>query len=86
MTVIVKLHRCLIPFVLASHSDQVPEYFGIFIFVLLNYNCVECGGSVVECRTRNRESTDLNPPFATLSKYVHFRSSHDASDSTQQYE
>ena len=36
------------------------------------------GNSVVECRTRNRESPSLNPPFATVSKFGHFRSLHDA--------
>ena len=39
---------------------------------------VERGSSKVECRTRNRESPGSNPPFATVSKFGHFRSHHDA--------
>ena len=35
---------------------------------------VEYGNSVVECRTRNRESPCSNPPFAIISKFGHFRS------------
>ena len=39
------------------------------------------GSSVVECRTRNREGNGSKPPtpFATVSKFGHFRSLHDAS-------
>ena len=43
---------------------------------------LERGSSVVECRTRNRESPGLNPPFATISKFVLFTTS----QSTQLYE
>ena len=39
---------------------------------------MERGGSVVECRTRNRASPGSNA-FATVSKSGHFRSLHDAS-------
>ena len=41
---------------------------------------VERGSSAVECRTRSqsRESPGLNPPVATVSKFGHFRSLHDA--------
>ena len=39
--------------------------------------CVECGSSVVECRTRNRESPDSNPSLL-VSKFGHFRSLHEA--------
>ena len=45
---------------------------------LLSIGGVERGSSVVECRTRNRESLGLNP-LATVSKFGHFRSLHDAS-------
>ena len=38
---------------------------------------VERGGSMLECRTRNRESPGSNP-FATVSKLGHIRSLHDA--------
>ena len=31
---------------------------------------VECGSSVVECRTRNQESPGSNPPIATVWKFV----------------
>ena len=41
---------------------------------------VERGCSVVECRTLNRESPGSNPIFATVSKFGHFRSFHDASE------
>ena len=37
------------------------------------------GRSVVECRTHNRYSPGLNPPFATVFKFGHFRSLHVAS-------
>ena len=37
------------------------------------------GSSVVECRTRNRDSPGSTPPFATVSKFGNFRSLHDAS-------
>ena len=40
---------------------------------------VERGSSVVEWRTRHGESTCSNPPFATVSKFGHFRPLHDAS-------
>ena len=36
------------------------------------------GSSVVECWICNRESPVLNPPFATISKFGHFCSLHDA--------
>ena len=39
---------------------------------------VERGSSAVECWTRNRESLDSKPPFATISKFGHFRSLRDA--------
>ena len=35
------------------------------------------GDSAVECRTRDRESQSSNP-LATVSKFGHFRSFHDA--------
>ena len=38
---------------------------------------VERGNSVEECRTRNRQRPGSNPHFATVSKFVHFRSHHD---------
>ena len=38
--------------------------------------CVECGSSVVECRTRNRESPDSNPSLL-VSKFGYFRSLHE---------
>ena len=38
--------------------------------------CLERGSSVIECRTPNRDSPGLNPPFATASKFWHFRSLH----------
>ena len=34
--------------------------------------------SAIECRTLNRGSTGLNPPFAAVSKPGHFRSLHNA--------
>ena len=37
------------------------------------------GRSVVKCRTRNRYIPCLNPPFANVLKFGHFRSLHDAS-------
>ena len=37
---------------------------------------VEHGSSVVDCRTRNRESSGSNHPFGTVSKFGHFRSLH----------
>ena len=39
---------------------------------------VERSSSAVECRPRNRESPGLNPPFATVSKFGHLISLHDA--------
>ena len=39
---------------------------------------MERGSLAVECRTRNRESQGSNPPFATVSKFGHFRSLLDA--------
>ena len=35
------------------------------------------GSSPVECQTCNRESPGSNPPFATVSKFGHFRYLHD---------
>ena len=43
---------------------------------------MEHGSSVVEYRTRNRDSPGSTPPFATVSKFEYFRSLHDASDYT----
>ena len=37
------------------------------------------GRSVVKCRTHNRDSPGVNPPFANILKFGHFRSLHDAS-------
>ena len=37
------------------------------------------GSSVVECQSRNRESPGSNLLFATVPKFGHFRSLHDAS-------
>ena len=37
------------------------------------------GSSLVECRTRNRESPGSNTSFPTVSKFGHFRSLRDAS-------
>ena len=42
-------------------------------------NIVERGKSAVECRTRNQESLGSNPRFATVSKFWHFSSLHNAS-------
>ena len=39
---------------------------------------VERGSSVVGCRTRSLENPGSDPPFATVSKFGHFRSLHDA--------
>ena len=39
---------------------------------------MERSSSAVECRTRNRVSSGSNTPFATVSKFGHFRSLHDA--------
>ena len=38
---------------------------------------LECGSSVVERRTHNRESPGSNPSVATVSKLCHFRSLRD---------
>ena len=40
---------------------------------------VKRGSSEVECRTRNRDSPGLTPPFATVLKFGHFHSLHDGS-------
>ena len=39
---------------------------------------VKRGSSAVKCRTHNREIPGSNPPFATVSKFGHFRSLNDA--------
>ena len=39
---------------------------------------VERNHSAVECRTGNRESPGLNPPFPNVLKSGHFRSLRDA--------
>ena len=39
---------------------------------------VERGTSMLECRTHNQESPGSIPPFATVSKFGHFRSLHNA--------
>ena len=49
------------------------------IIMRLFFKDVERDSSVVECRTRNRESPGLNSAFATALKFGHFRSLHDAS-------
>ena len=41
---------------------------------------MERGSSVVECRTRNRESPGSNPPFATVSTFGNFHSRHERSN------
>ena len=49
-------------------------------YIYISENIVERGSSVVECRTRNRESPGSNPlNVAIVSKFGHFRSLHDAS-------
>ena len=40
---------------------------------------MERSSSAVECRTRNRGGPGSNTPFATVSKFGHFCSLHDAS-------
>ena len=52
-----------------------------FIFIhMTNVLLVERGSSVVECRTRNTiERARVRTPFATVSKFGHFRSLHAAS-------
>ena len=47
-------------------------------YVFFIRTSVERGSSLVECQTRNRESPFSNPPFATVSKFGHFHSLHDA--------
>ena len=42
----------------------------------LSLSCMERGSSVVESRTRNRDSPGSNHPFATVSIIGHFRSLH----------
>ena len=49
------------------------------IIMHLFFKDVERDSSVVECRTRNRESPGLNSLFATALKFGHFRSLLDAS-------
>ena len=46
------------------------------ILLLLLLLFVERSSSVAECRTRNRESPGLKPPFATVSKFGYFCSLH----------
>ena len=50
----------------------------IYFFVFTGDGFVERGSSVVKCRTRKRKSPGSNP-FATVSKFGHFRSLHGAS-------
>ena len=59
-------------------SDRVEMMLGI----KCNFTqgtTLPTGRSVVECRTHNRDSPGLNPPFAIVFKFGHFRSLHDAS-------
>ena len=43
---------------------------------MISYRDVEQGSSALECRTHNQESPGSNLPFATVSKFGHFRSLH----------
>ena len=58
--------------VIRSLESQFAREVGA---VAIASNMMERGSSVVECRTRNL----VRIPFATVSKFGHFRSLHDAS-------
>ena len=58
----------------SDHVQMILGFEGHPIFYTRNYP-----PSVVECRTHNRDSPGLNPPFANVLKFGHFRSLHDAS-------
>ena len=60
---------------LSTRGATGSETFALAFNVLF----MECGGSAVECRTRNRDSPGSNPPFVTVWKFGHFRSLHDGS-------
>ena len=69
-SLVLQLERLEVRYVECSHFFTMGSH---------NNRTLERGSSVVESRTRNRESPGSNPPFATVSKFGHFRSLHDAS-------
>ena len=56
--------------IVLARQIQLYNYLDMFM---------ERGSSVVEWRTRNQVSPGLNPPYATVLKFGHFHSLHDAS-------
>ena len=58
-----------------SHSlrDSVLLKLHVRLFLCVTFSLLY-GSSAVECRTLNRESPGSIPPFATVSKFGHFRS------------
>ena len=54
-------------------ASTTMKHVRLFLFL------VELGSPVLECRSHNRESPGSNPPFVSVSKFMHFRSLQEAS-------
>ena len=66
------VHAASLASFLASHTGRH------YIIVVSTSTMGHMFPAEVECRTRGRESPGSNTPFATVSKFGHFRSLHDA--------
>ena len=58
------------------YSNTPPPFFPYSVFPKHYITCVERSSSVVECRTRNRESPGSNPPLLPFRRFDIFRSLH----------